>query len=209
MALAIQAMSLQAQIWDYEYLGEDLAASPWTAPGNYTISGTAINIFGTGGDSLAVLDNTSIWTAGDTFTIEFQMSIQAQGDQAAQSLWAFTGATGAWQVMLRQDFVQLNGTTFNYSSSIGTTTNTYRLVVDGGVGSLSLNNTAILTNVAANTDFTGLDVLWVGDWGGAVNGDGRWEYLNINNTTAIPEPSVAALMTATLVAAFLRRRRKP
>lgn len=206
--VVFQLTSAHAQ-WDQEFLGSELVASPWAVQGSSaTVDGNTTIVSGA---NLAI-ENGTEWNPGLDYTLEFEMAITEQGPTNGQSVWSFAGTNGNFQFLLNQGAVILNNSDFLYAGTgiDGSVTNTYRLVVDGAVGTLYINNTEVLSNIAALTSNTTLTPLWVGDFGAGIDGVGRWEAVRWNNTTAIPipEPSTAALLFGVFAAGVALRRRR-
>lgn len=210
LSLAVfQLTSAHAQ-WDYEYLGSEMASSPWQVPPvgqTFTVIGDSIVT--DPGTILEILSGTE-WNPGVDYTLEFEMAVTDQGPTNGQGLWSFAGANGNFQFLLNQGGVKLNDISYVYAGNgiDGSLTNTYRLVVDNTEGSLYINDSLVLSNIAALTSNTTLTPLWVGDWGAGIDGEGTWEAVRWNNTTAIPEPSTAALLFGVFAAGVALRRRR-
>lgn len=206
--VGFQLTSAHAQ-WDYEYLGSELVTSPWAVQGTTaTVDGNAVIVSGA---NLAI-ENGAEWNPGLDYTLEFEMAITDQGPTNGQSVWSFAGANGNFQFQLNTGAVILNSTDYLYAGTgiDGSLTNTYRLIVDNTVGSLYINGSLVLPDIAALTTNLGLTPLWVGDYGAGIDGVGRWESIRWNNTTAvpIPEPSAAVLLLGALAVGLLLRRRR-
>lgn len=207
--VGFQLTSAHAQ-WDYEYLGSELASSPWQVPPigqTFTVIGDSIVT--DPGTLLEILSGTE-WNPGVDYTLEFEMAVTDQGPTNGQGLWSFAGVNGNFQFLLNQGGVKLNDISYVYSGNgiDGSVTNTYRLVVDNKVGALYINNTEVLSNIAALTSNPTLTPLWVGDWGAGIDGEGTWDSIRWNNTTVIPEPSAAVLLLGALAVGLLLRRRR-
>lgn len=205
-----------AAIWDYEFTGVEMLAAPWmvTQPGRMETDppATWLQINGNLGD--AYVENSTDWAPGSNATIEFDFTLVTPGLAYAQSVYIFTGSYH-WNIKINHNVVNIQGDIENPGTSVlvdvGYTENVYRLVITGGTASLYFNNnpTPLIADQAGGTtfDFTNL---WVGDWGGIVNGDGRWNSLRWNNTEAIapiPEPGTAVLAAGGLIVFGLFRRR--
>lgn len=220
LSLAVfQLTSAHAQ-WDQEYLGSEMAASPWVLSGSNSVDGTAIIFDGStvgeqAGSNMSTMDGvSSTWSPVTNYTLEFTMAVTAPGVEPgggnAQSLWAFAGNEGDFRIHLNQTGVSVNATGYSYAGTgiDGSLTNTYRLVVEDAFGSLYINDSIAISNIAANAIVPTYELLWVGDYGSGVSGVGRWEAVRWNNTTAIPEPSAAALLFGVFAAGVALRRRR-
>lgn len=212
---AFQIPEAKAVIWDEEYLGIDFLSTPWSpAPvAERTVTDppeTWVRFNGSEGDVIATMDNSTYWNAGDTFTIEFSMAIMTAGTNWAQGLWAFAGAEGDWQLVLNTNGLALNGINYATTLTLGEAF-VYRLVVDAGVGAVYLNDapTAVISGVSPGAVVPGYELLWAGDWGGGLDGDGQWNSISWNNSEAIapvPEPTSAMLMIGSLCVFAMSRR---
>ncbi len=221
LALLLPSSPLQAAPpWDHEFTGLQMTAgAPWGVSGSYATNPpqTWLQLNGlSGSDGLAITSQAAgAWNPGTNFTVEFSLNLVAAApvDLWAQGFYIFTG-NREWQILINSDRVTIYGAG-QYDVALGVNVDhTFRFVATGNTGSLYLddNPTPIFSNVASVNVFPSYNQLYVGDWGGSLAGDGRWNSVAWNNSQAIPvavpEPAMAMLWTGAVAFWWVGRRRR-
>ncbi len=193
-------------LWSAEYQGYELLQSPWsavqktrmeTSPGEETW----LQINGSLGDTYVEIKNPTFAPEINS-TLEFTLNIVKAGTQGRWSQGVMVFVAGyAWEIRIDTNRISLAGaTTKEYTSDIGLNQeHHYRLVIEAGTASLYFDHgpEPIFSDLAGNTGFPTLSqVLRIGDYGGNLTGDGRWDNIRWHNTQAlpIPEPATTALL---------------